>query len=171
MSQKPKKDQNKKSTTSEKTLQSQPGKDFTTYDIDDDFIKEMTELMNNKYQSVLFDGKHFEIKTKYEYEILTVSVILSNPDKSYYYPVEARIQNKKEELTPSEAAAFLIDFIDLYFEEYLFEDENLFIPIDWTPFSYDAVDFQLKGQILNLKLEQEADELIKNNNTSTKKND
>ena len=145
-------------------------KDLTTNDIDQEFLSEMTDLLNNKYQSVLFDGKKFEIKTKYEYEILTVSVILSNPDKSYYYPVEARIQNKKEELTPLEAATFLIDFIDLYFEEYLFEDENLFIPIDWTPFSYDAVDFQLKGQILNLKLEQEADKLIQNSSTSDKKN-
>ncbi len=170
MSSNSKKDQSTKTTKSPKDQPPKTGKDYTTYNIDDDFLSEMTDLMNTKYQSVLFDGKRFEIKTKYEYEILTVSVILSNPDKSYYYPVEARIQNKKEELSPLEAAAFLIDFIDLYFEEYLFEDENLFIPIDWTPFTYDAVDFQLKGQILNLKLEQEADELIKNNEPPSKKN-
>lgn len=144
-------------------------KDLSTNNIDPQFIQEMTDLMNNKYQSVLMDNKTFSIQTKYEYEILTVSVILASKDKSYYYPVEARIQNKKEELTCMEAAAFLIDFIDLYFEEYLFEDENLFIPIDWTPFSYDAIDFQLKGQILNLKLEQQADELIKKNTSTTNK--
>ncbi len=170
MSSNSKKDQGSKTANSKKNQPTKASKDYTTYNIDDDFLLEMTDLMNTKYQSVLFGGKRFEIKTKYEYEILTVSVILSNPDKSYYYPVEARIQNKKEELSPLEAAAFLIDFIDLYFEEYLFEDENLFIPIDWTPFTYDAVDFQLKGQILNLKLEQQADELIKNNEPSSKKN-
>ena len=128
----------------------------------EEYLDALADLMNKKYESVLTDGRSFSISTDYAYDILKVSVILANSDRSYYYPVEARIQHKQEELSCFEAAEFLINFIDLYFEEYLFEDDNLFIPIDWTPFSYDAIDFQIRGQILNLKLEAQADSLIQN---------
>ena len=133
-------------------------------------ILEINDILNKKYNSVLLDGKEFKVSYVYEFNILTVTVLLSNPDQSFYYPVQARVQPQKQDLALIEAFYFLLDYIDLYFEEYLYEDENLFIPIDWTNFEYDAVSFQLKGQILNLKLENEADILIKEKEKEEKKN-
>ncbi|MBF0443246.1 MAG: hypothetical protein HQK54_15160 [Oligoflexales bacterium] len=126
----------------------------------------LSEQMNKKYIAYLTDGKSFKIDARLEDNGVFVTTLLKNPDDSFYYPVEARVDFRKEGLTPYEAGLFLIDYIDIYFEEYLTETDILTLPIDWTLHSYDAVDFHIKGQILNLKLERMADELI---NSSIKK--
>lgn len=127
-------------------------------------IDELASLMNKKYASFIDDRK-FEIAVSEEGPGVKAKVVLKNEDNSFYYPIEARILHKEEELSASEALLFLIDYIDLYFEEYLTEDEDLFIPIDWAKYQYEAVDFELKGQLLNLKLESMGDELLQNSGT------
>ena len=65
-------------------------------------------------------------------------------------------------MTANEAALFLIDYIDTYFEEFLLEeDEELYLPIDWAKHTYEAVEFEVKGQIKNEKLEDMADDLLR----------
>ena len=59
-----------------------------------------------------------------------------------------------------DAVLFLLDYIDCYFEEFFKEDENVFLPIDWSEYSFDEVPFQLKGQILNLHVEDLADRIL-----------
>ena len=91
-----------------------------------------------------------------------VQVLLSNEDESFFYPVDARVKFEVEEMSVNEAALFLIDYIDVYFEEFLLEeDEELYLPIDWKDFEYEAVNFQMKGQIFNKSLENMADELLR----------
>lgn len=128
---------------------------FTTIECQD-----ISDLMNKKYAHILGD-KNFEVKSFFEGPGIKINVILQNHDQSFYYPVEGRIIPDKEELNIKEALYFLLDYIDGYFEEYLTEDEMLRLPIDWTDYSYCGVDFQLKGQQINLKIEQMANELLK----------
>lgn len=123
--------------------------------------QELAETMMKKYRIALKD-RAFSIKASLQGKGVYITILFSNPDQSYYYPVEARVMYAEEEMSPREAALFLIDYIDTYFEEYLLEeDEELFLPIDWTDHEYEAVDFQIKGQILNRKLESLADEWLK----------
>jgi hypothetical protein len=124
----------------------------------DDELKELAKAMNTKYKSVL-DGRLFSLEAEHKDDGVYVTVLLKNKDSSFYYPVEARVKYKHEELGVSEAALFLIDYIDTYFEEFLVSQE-IYLPIDWADYEYEAVDFQIKGQILNKKLDQLADELL-----------
>jgi hypothetical protein len=121
---------------------------------------ELCELLNKKYQ-VWRGERSFHISSRRDHECIEVKVVLSNVSETFYYPVEGRVDHEAEEMDPVEAALFLVNYIDGYFEEFFEEDENLFIPIDWAEYSYDAVEFQLRGQVLNRFVERISDELLK----------
>jgi len=80
---------------------------------------------------------------------------VKSSDAKFVYPIEARVMHGQEEMTPREAALFLVDFVDLYLEEYFVdEDEECpYLTIDWSDFDYDAVKFQMRGQIINQSVE------------------
>lgn len=122
----------------------------------------LAEVMNRKYGAFLRDGYSFSLSTRLEDNIVHVKVLLVNGDCSFYYPVEARIDCVENELESRKAALFLMDYIDVYFEEYLTESDNILLPIDWTDHEYEANYFQIKGQIFNKKVDQMADELLAN---------
>lgn len=123
---------------------------------------DLADMMQQKY-GLYLDGRSFEVTAEMQpTDAVFVKVLLRNEDDSFHYPVEARIKYKTEELSPREAALFLVDYLDVYFEEY-FEDDGLFLPIDWSDHTYCGTEFQVRGQIFNLKVEKMADELLKKN--------
>lgn len=129
--------------------------------LDQDDCDALAKAMESKYAMAL-KGRSFRVEAEVKGRGVFVKVILSNQDKSYYYPVEARVLYEKEEMQRGEAALFLLDYIDAYFDEYLTqENEEIYLPIDWADFQYEAIDFQMRGQILNLKLEELAEEFLK----------
>ncbi len=124
-----------------------------------DEINELSKMMEKKYQPALL-GKKISISLHTTEAETEVVVLLASQDETFYYPIEARMDYQSQEMSAVEAQLFLIDYIDQYLEDYLLEDDSLMIPIDWTSYSYDAVDFQMKGQILNRKLEELASRLL-----------
>ncbi len=133
--------------------------------LNQDECKALAQAMESKYAMAL-RGRSFQLNADIKGRGVFVKVVLSNQDKSFYYPVEARVLYEKEEMQAGEAALFLIDYIDAYFEEYLVhENESLYLPIDWADFQYEAIDFQMRGQIQNLKLEELAEQLLKDADT------
>lgn len=128
--------------------------------LSDEECVELAETMVKKYRIAMKD-RSFAIRAWVKDRGVYVTVLLSNKDESYYYPVEARLLYEPEEMEPREAALFLIDYIDSYFAEYLYEeDEQIYLPIDWTDHEYDATNFQMRGQILNKKIEAMADQWL-----------
>ena len=124
---------------------------------------ELAETMVKKYRIAMKD-RTFSIRAVVQGKGVYVTVLLANADQSYYYPVESRMMFEAEEMEPREAALFLIDYIDTYFEEYLYEeDEQIYLPIDWTDHEYEATNFQVRGQILNQKLDAMADQWLLSN--------
>ena len=119
----------------------------------------LASAMDDKYQ-IYLDERRFEIEAKEEAEGVRVVTTLSNKDESYYYPVNARMMHKSENLAPRKAVLFLINYIDSYFEDYLTELESTYLPIDWTDMEYEGTSFQIKGQVINKKVELLADELL-----------
>ncbi|SME97039.1 hypothetical protein [Pseudobacteriovorax antillogorgiicola] len=125
--------------------------------------QELATAMNAKYKIAL-KGRSFSVSARKDGPGVYVCILLKNPDESFYYPVEGRVMFEAEEMKASEAALFLVDYLDIYFEEFLLEEEeSLYLPIDWSDFNYEAVDFQVKGQILNRKLEAMADQFLQEN--------
>ena len=125
-------------------------------------LKELTQIMNIKYGAHLKE-RDFKLSQTKDKENLNVKVILEKEDESFYYPVEAQINFIEEELSQKEAALFLFDYIDYYFDEYFKEDETIYLNIDWKKVQFDSKSFQIKGQILNLKQEKAAENFLNNN--------
>ena len=116
--------------------------------------------MNIKY-SLFLKEREFSLESKVEASTVFATVYLKKEDKSYHYPIQAKINFQEEDLTEKEAILFLLDYIDYYFDEFFKENENIFLPIDWKEVQFDNKVFLIKGQILNLKREKEADLFLK----------
>lgn len=127
--------------------------------LSDEERQDLARMMEKKYFRSIGDRK-ISISVHATESETEVIVLVASPDESFYYPIESRIKHCEQEQSVREAQLFLLDYIDQYLEEYLLEDDQLFIPIDWTDYSHDAVDFQMKGQIFNRKLENLALEWI-----------
>ena len=125
-------------------------------------LKELTQIMNIKYGAHLKE-RDFKLSQTKNKENLNVKVVLEKEDESFYYPVEAQINFIEEELSQKEAALFLFDYIDYYFDEYFKENETIYLNIDWKKVQFDSKSFQIKGQILNLKQEKAAENFLNNN--------
>ena len=122
-------------------------------------LRQLEKMMNEKYEGFL-QKRTFHLSADSEDQQVSVCVTLQNEDESFVYPVQGRLNCETEDMEPDEAALFLIDYIDSYFEDFFDDEEALYLPIEWANYSYDAVDMQLKGQILNLKVERMADDLL-----------
>lgn len=127
--------------------------------LNDEERTELERIMNIKYASKLND-RLFSIKAHQDKASSFVTVTLLKTDESYFYPVEGRVEHKSQNLSAREACLMLLDYIDSYFDEFLREDENVFIPIDWSEFSFEGFTLSLRGQILDLKSESLADKIL-----------
>lgn len=119
----------------------------------------LASAMNDKY-TIYLDDRSFYITAEADGNGIRVVTTLSNQDGSYHYPVEARILHDEENLKPRKATLFLIDYIDAYFEDYLTELESTYLRIDWSDVEYEGVEFQMRGQVINRKVEEMADKLL-----------
>ena len=123
---------------------------------------ELASIMEAKYSSYL-DNRTFKIVCKKAELAVEVTITLSNVDESYVYPVETRMNYLEEELKPREAALFLVNYVDSYFEDFLTDGESVLLPIAWKAMSYEGNDFLMKGQILNKRAERWADDILASN--------
>jgi len=122
---------------------------------------QLEELLNKKH-AIFLDKRSFTISASEDESVVTSSVTLRNKDDSFHYPIETRLSYDPAEMTAQQSAVFLIDYIDLYFEQYFEEGEDLLLPIAWAKHNYDAVEFEIRGQIRNKCVEDMADRLLEN---------
>lgn len=122
----------------------------------------------SKVLSAMLERKHgghlgnrfFVVETDQDGSTINLKVTLRDAKGTFVYPVEARMSLEDQDLTAAKARDFLIDYVDVYFDEYLSHGEDTFLPIDWSDFECDGFELQMRGQILNLHLEKMADDLI-----------
>ena len=128
-------------------------------------LADLARIMDLRYAPYLKE-RFFVITTDSERALSLATILLRNRDESFWYPVEGRMEFRQQNLSHRDSCLFLIDYIDMYFSEFLQEDERSFIPIDWSPFQFEGVAFQLKGQILNRKAASMADMLLEGANAT-----
>ena len=121
--------------------------------------QEVANLFEKKYGAWL-GQRFFEVTSATQSAGVTVNVTLRNADKSFFYPIEGRIQHEDQDMKADEARSFLLDYIDAYIEEFLTGGEETYLPIDWANYDCEGLELQLRGQILNIKLEELADQLM-----------
>ena len=115
--------------------------------------------MNRKY-AVYLNGRFFRLELKIDTEAAYATVVLLSKDESFYYPVDARIAHKDQEIDPKTSVLMLLDYIDIYFDEYFREQENAFLPLDWTAYSFEGAELEMKAQVRNRNAENLADQII-----------
>ncbi len=117
---------------------------------------ECAKLLNLKFASFLRD-RFFSVEAREGAQVVEVTVLLSNTDESFYYPVLTQIQHSSHSLSAFEAACVLLDFIEAYFAEYFSNDESVYLPIDLSLFRVGDYELMAKGQVHNKFLENIAD--------------
>jgi hypothetical protein len=122
-------------------------------------ISEFEQILNLKY-SHLLKGRSFEIKTSVNKESVEVQVVLRKNDDSFFYPVKSMANFSQTKLNNKELQMLLLDYVDMYFAEFFKEDESMYLPIDWSSYSFEGETIYLKGQVFNLKCEKQADQLL-----------
>jgi hypothetical protein len=120
----------------------------------------ISSMLERKYGSWL-GNRYFEVDCKSDSSIVAVTILLRDSEKSFYYPIEGRINFADQDMTSENSREFLLDFMDAYVEEFLSGGEETYLTIDWSTYDCDGVELQLRGQILNMKLEGLADELLR----------
>lgn len=120
---------------------------------------ELVTIMNCKYAASL-RGRRFSVEDECKSSFAQVTVTLSDEQRRFFYPVEGIMAHDEQGLEKKEAALFLIDYLDFYFIEYFQDDEDLYLPVDWDPRSFEGIEFRVRGQKRNLEKERLADEWL-----------
>lgn len=119
----------------------------------------LIQILNRKY-AVYLKGRFFRLSVSADNFAAYVTVTLLSQDESFYYPVEARVAHKDQGIEPKEAVFAVLDYIDIYFDEYFREAENTFLPVDWTTYTFEDMELDLKAQVKNKKAEDLASQIL-----------
>jgi hypothetical protein len=120
---------------------------------------DLAGLLEKKYGQWL-GQRFFEVWSSVQSSVVHVKVTIRNADKSFFYPIEGRINFEDQDMEQQQAHSFVLDYIDAYIEEFLTGGEETYLPIDWANYDCEGIELQLRGQILNVKLEELADQLM-----------
>lgn len=124
--------------------------------------RRIEEALTNRHGHLLRQDERFAVEGRLQGSLASVKVTLSNSDESYFYPVEASADlTEVSQPNPKALQELLLDFVDYYYGRYLAEERDLYLPIDWAPVVFGEDTVMARGQVLNLKAERLADELLK----------
>lgn len=126
--------------------------------------KTLAEMLERKYGNWL-GKRYFEVEGHLDGPALYLKVTLKTSDRSFVYPIEARMLYADQDMKMDQARDFLLDFIDAYLQEYLSGGEETYLTIDWSSYECDGIELQMRGQILNEKLEELADQWMNGSST------
>jgi hypothetical protein len=131
---------------------------------DETETQKISALMNLKYKTLLEDEK-FRVESGFNELQVQIKVTLERNDKSVFYPIELIyvIENQDEQGAPGaeEIASLMLDYIDVYWQEYLHDGRDVFVPLAWSKHVCEGVEFFVRGFVRNRTLEEQADELFR----------
>jgi len=119
------------------------------------------EHLNAKFGSFL-NGESFKLESGHKGDQHQIRLTLANQDQSFFYPIEAIYvrDDENKSLPADDIGLLIIEYLILYFEEFLSEERNVYLPIDWSVHHSDEITFFVRGFIRNLKTEKMADALL-----------
>jgi hypothetical protein len=127
---------------------------------DEKIINSIQELMAKKYLPFL-ERERFMIEAGQDSEQVQLRVTLICTDGSIAYPVECVYPfSEGDRPDASEIGFLMLDYIDVYWNEYLTGGRETFVPIDWSKHSCEGEAFFIRGFVRNLGLEEEAETLF-----------
>ncbi len=127
---------------------------------DEKVIASVQELMAKKYLPFL-NQERFMVEAGQDSDQVQLRVTLLRTDGTIAYPVEC-VYSYSESDRPdaSEIGFLMLDYIDVYWNEYLSGGRETFIPLDWAKHSCEGESFFIRGFVRNLDLEEQAETLF-----------
>jgi hypothetical protein len=129
-------------------------------------VLKINSLLNTKYRSMLLNER-FVVESGYDAQQIQLKVTLERIDGTVYYPIELLHIREDEgahnqtNVTADELASLMLDYIDVYWQEYLSDGRDVFVPLAWDKHTCEGVEFYIRGFVRNRSLEQQADELFR----------
>jgi hypothetical protein len=125
-------------------------------------IAQMEAVFNEQFFAHLAKDENIFFEGHFSEGACHVTCTLKNNDETYCYPFEATISSKEHRNLPAtEAKNLLLDFIGAYFEEFFADSRQTFVPVEWAVFRIEDTNIHARGQIINKKLEKDADNVLK----------
>ncbi|MEY3901695.1 MAG: hypothetical protein RL189_1001 [Pseudomonadota bacterium] len=129
-------------------------------------VQKIITLLNTKYRSML-DNERFLVESGYDAHQVQLKVTLERADKSVFYPIELlhvreeAVEQSAAQSSSEELASLMLDYIDVYWQEYLSDGRDVFVPLSWDKHTCEGIEFYIRGFVRNRSLEQQADELFR----------
>ena len=121
--------------------------------------RSLSDMLDRKFGTWL-GARYFEVKSQADASVLQLTITMRDAKGAFVYPIESRIAYQDQDLKINEARDLLLDYVGAYLEEFLTGGESILLTIDWSEYECDGIDLQMRGQILNMNLEQMADDLL-----------
>lgn len=127
---------------------------------DENTTEQIKSALQKKYLAFL-NNEEFEVESGINKAQIQLKTTLRSKDGSVAYPVECvHIVEPSSELTSAEIGELLLDYLDVYWNEYLTLGRDVFIPLDWSKHECEGVEFYMRGFVRNIELESKADEIL-----------
>lgn len=125
-------------------------------------VAQMEAIFNEQLFQHLKKDENIFIEGYFSEGACHITCTLKNQDETYCYPFEAAISSKEHtHISAAEAQSLLLDFISAYFEEFFADNRQTYVPIEWSTFRIEDINIHAHGQIMNKKLETEAENILK----------
>lgn len=128
----------------------------------DEATVEKTEgLLNKKYLAYL-DDEFFELQSGETRDQVQIKLTLVGKDRTIEYPIECvHVLRDDSEILNQEVAELMLDYLDVYWNEYLSGGRDVFVPLDWSQHTCEGVEFYMRGFVRHVHLERSADALLR----------
>lgn len=126
----------------------------------DDELFHIKKLLNKKHL-VYLENETFEVESGVSQDQIQIRVSFIKNDNSTSYPIECIFMKETaEEFKELSIAVAMLDYLDIYWENYFSEERNVFIPLDWSKHEFEGIIFYMRGFVRNLQLEAHADNFL-----------
>ena len=128
-------------------------------------IGSICSLMIRKYISFL-RSETFEMEVQRTDDWIQVRQTLSALDNSsscvveVVFPFEEGSGADNDQIVACEMVDLVVDYLDNYWKEYLTDDRDTFLSLDWSSHTWEGKSFYIRGSQHNVALERMADDFL-----------
>lgn len=133
------------------------------------YKQKVLRLLNERHGQSL-RSERFELEARREGDEAVVKLVLRSNDNTSVYTMEAAVESSKyPALTEAQAVDITLDFLDWYVGEYLREEREALLPLDWKSMRFGDLDVMARGDLRNEFLDDAADAWLRGEHDEVQK--
>jgi hypothetical protein len=111
--------------------------------------RRVERMLRELYLGKLKRGETLQVSGTQEGDWLCVRWELASADRTFVYPVEAKVDLRRQKLRVPQAVDLLYDLLGAEFDEHLRGDRSPFTGPEWEAVDFEGREVFLRGQIRN----------------------